>query len=258
MVIDEPPCKFNLVDIHRVMRWVVATKKKDGSALAFSSMNSLRAGLKHLFREYHINVPEALQEELGAHYRGLMRKSSLDIHNGIGKVITGREPMRFRPNTFDTTMRLVVSKRIQKSLRCCLLSVLRRKPLPFPRCLTPFLHPPIFPPVFCLSPALSTFPPVSSPHCCRTSSHNVSVLAHRCHQSTMPRFYIKNHLFLQRVHIRRPASVLPASRCLSILFDCSITYTPCRRYSSFTYPTLFMCGNHIGVQSLLNKCCTPN
>lgn len=89
------PLEFEALDAADFVTWLVTLERKDGCALSYSALNTHRAGLFNLFRDYGRTMTKNLDSELTNYFKGLKHKLAKDAANGESSVKTGKDPLMF-------------------------------------------------------------------------------------------------------------------------------------------------------------------
>ncbi|OWZ01316.1 hypothetical protein PHMEG_00027324 [Phytophthora megakarya] len=75
--------------------WLVTLKRRDGGPLSYSALNTHRAALFNLYRDFEFTITKTVESEQTNHFKGLKRKLAKEVGNGIGDVKTGKDPLMF-------------------------------------------------------------------------------------------------------------------------------------------------------------------
>lgn len=70
---DVRPIYFDQLEATDFVSWLLTLKKRDGSNLSYSSLNTHRSGLFNLFREHGSVMTTALSTELATYFKGFKR-----------------------------------------------------------------------------------------------------------------------------------------------------------------------------------------
>ncbi|OWY97109.1 hypothetical protein PHMEG_00032448 [Phytophthora megakarya] len=89
------PLKFEELQAKDFVTWLVTLERKDGGALSYSALNTHRAGLFNLFRDYRHTMSKPLESELTNYFKGLKHKLAKDAGNGDATVKSGKDPLMF-------------------------------------------------------------------------------------------------------------------------------------------------------------------
>ncbi|KAK1939165.1 hypothetical protein P3T76_008549 [Phytophthora citrophthora] len=92
---NSAPLKFDDLTAKGFVTWLVTLERKDGGSLSFSPLNTHRAGLFNLFRDYGHTMRKALESELTNYFKGLKHKLATDAANGDTTIKTGKDPLMF-------------------------------------------------------------------------------------------------------------------------------------------------------------------
>eukprot|EP00644_Phytophthora_capsici_P010188 jgi/Phyca11/120278/e_gw1.41.290.1 len=89
------PIIFDTLSAEDFVTWLVTLKRKGCGALSYAALNTHRAGLFNLFRDYGKIMSKTLESELTTYFKGLKHKLAKDASNGASGIKTGKDPMMF-------------------------------------------------------------------------------------------------------------------------------------------------------------------
>lgn len=90
-----PPLRFEALQMDEFGAWLLTLKKPDGSSLSYSALNTHRAGLFNLYRDYGLGIPAAMEKELQTYFKGLKRERATAAARGEVRTKTGKDPLSF-------------------------------------------------------------------------------------------------------------------------------------------------------------------
>ncbi|EGZ14370.1 hypothetical protein PHYSODRAFT_378164, partial [Phytophthora sojae] len=89
------PFVFELLDAEVFVTWLITLQRKDGGALSYSVLNTHRASLFNLFRDFGHTMSKTLESELTTYFKGLKHKLAKDASIGASEIKTGKDPLMF-------------------------------------------------------------------------------------------------------------------------------------------------------------------
>ncbi|ETK88725.1 hypothetical protein L915_07060 [Phytophthora nicotianae] len=66
-----PPLQFDVLQSDVFEAWLLTLEKRDGSTLSFSALNTHRAGLFNLYRDYGCEMSVAMEKDLRQYFKGI-------------------------------------------------------------------------------------------------------------------------------------------------------------------------------------------
>ncbi|POM68973.1 Hypothetical protein PHPALM_14796 [Phytophthora palmivora] len=81
---DEPPLHFDNLDPEVFQTWLLTLRKADGSELSYSALNTHRAGLFNLYRDYGRKMDSDMENELKQFFKGIKRELAVTQARGVG------------------------------------------------------------------------------------------------------------------------------------------------------------------------------
>ncbi|ETP43838.1 hypothetical protein F442_09525 [Phytophthora nicotianae P10297] len=78
------PLEFEALTAEDCVTWLVTLTRKDGSGLSYSALNTHRASLFNLYRDYGCTMSKALESELTTYFKGLKHTLAKEASNGTG------------------------------------------------------------------------------------------------------------------------------------------------------------------------------
>ena len=90
----EDPIKFNEISVRDFLSWIVSLRV-NGRSPSSSSYSGHRSAFYNLFRQFRKTMSRELETELKVHYKGLKRRSVLEISEGDSHLHTGKAPLYF-------------------------------------------------------------------------------------------------------------------------------------------------------------------
>ncbi|KAG9416776.1 hypothetical protein AC1031_001159 [Aphanomyces cochlioides] len=89
------PIQFDQLEAPDFVSWLLSLRKNDGTSLSYSALNTHRASLFNLFREYGISMSTALEKELTNYFKGLKRTIAQNTSRGLDPIKVGKDPLSF-------------------------------------------------------------------------------------------------------------------------------------------------------------------
>eukprot|EP00644_Phytophthora_capsici_P017843 jgi/Phyca11/126377/e_gw1.62.142.1 len=89
------PLEFEALTAEVFVTWLVTLTRKDGSGLSYSALNTHRASLFNLYRDYGCTMSKTLELELTTYFKGLKHTLAKEASNGTGRIKTGKDPLMF-------------------------------------------------------------------------------------------------------------------------------------------------------------------
>ncbi|ETO99546.1 hypothetical protein F441_23039, partial [Phytophthora nicotianae CJ01A1] len=89
------PLEFEALTAEDFVTWLVTLTRKDGSGLSYSALNTHRASLFNLYRDYGCTMSKVLESELTTYFKGLKHTLAKEASNGTGRIKTGKDPLMF-------------------------------------------------------------------------------------------------------------------------------------------------------------------
>ncbi|ETO62281.1 hypothetical protein F444_19805 [Phytophthora nicotianae P1976] len=92
---SNPPLQFDAIEMNVFGAWLLTLQKADGSNLSFSAINTHRAGLFNLYRDYGHEMSPVMEKEMRQYFKGLKREMASAAARGEARVKTGKDPLSF-------------------------------------------------------------------------------------------------------------------------------------------------------------------
>ena len=89
---DYQPINLELLTDDHFLDWLAILKKKDGSEIGFSDMNSHRRAFSDLYRRAEVDMPPSIVKALTRHFRGLGGTIARESQDGRRDILTGKIP----------------------------------------------------------------------------------------------------------------------------------------------------------------------
>jgi hypothetical protein len=86
---------FNVLNIKHIMLFILSLNKRDGSKPVFSTYNTHRAGINHLYRMYKEKKPDDFEEEIAIYFRSLKKRAAKNAQEGGQSVSNAKKPLPF-------------------------------------------------------------------------------------------------------------------------------------------------------------------
>ncbi|OWZ08673.1 hypothetical protein PHMEG_00018742 [Phytophthora megakarya] len=83
-----PLLDFAYLQAQDFVTWLATLKRRDCGLLSYSALNTHRAVLFNLYRDFELTMTKTLESELANHFKGLKNKLAKDMGNGIRDVKT--------------------------------------------------------------------------------------------------------------------------------------------------------------------------
>ena len=90
---EHQPININMVSEEHFLTWISLLKKKDGSEIGFSGMNSHRSAFSDFYRRAEADMPPDVAKALSRHFKGLGRTIARESQDGRRDILTGKIPL---------------------------------------------------------------------------------------------------------------------------------------------------------------------
>ena len=97
------PLHFEQLKASDFVIWLLTLRKRNGKPLSYSALNTHRAGLFNLYRDYGVIMSTEVERELKTHFKGLKRDIAQRTANGDVRIKTGKDPLSIDTYQFLVT-----------------------------------------------------------------------------------------------------------------------------------------------------------